>query len=310
MDGLPILLFSTAVFVSIAVISFLAIQTYMARAQIRSRARDGMLTAMMLGVASSSVRLTKLAGLNDGLFRGRSADTSDLKLDLQVAGFYQENAIQVFSGLRLISLLSVPVIGIILALIFLPNATPIQLLLAAVILIVIGFMLPRAVLDRLKANAVVENRQIFPDLLDMLVVCMEAGLAFEASLQRLAQDFGLRSKRMGHILQAMSSELRAGRSTPDALDALAARLGLEEAKTLATLLKQSLELGSDVAGALQVYGAEMRDKRVAAAEEKANRLPVLMVIPLGVLIFPVILIVIMYPSIIRIMDTLKNFSGG
>jgi tight adherence protein C len=310
MEGQTILLFSLAVFLSIGAIVFVLLSTYATRAQVRNRVRAGLVGSNLADPSLPPKALSRLIALNDRVLAGRPEKLSQLRLDLQIAGFFAQEAPQVFLLLRLVSMIAVPVVGLALTRWFLPDGSTARTLLLVLILVVVGFVLPQAVLDRLKAVRIEENRRAFPDLLDMLVVCTDAGLAFEAALQRLAHSFGARSRLLGLNLQVLSAELRAGRATPDALDGLAARLGLEEAKSFSTLLKQSLELGSDVGSALRVYSEEMRDKRIASAEERANRLPVLMVIPLGLLVFPVILIIIMYPTTVRIMDTLKNFTGG
>jgi tight adherence protein C len=103
----------------------------------------------------------------------------------------------------------------------------------------------------------------------------------------------------------LGAEIRAGRSTIDALTSLADRLGLDEARSFAAMLRQSVELGTDVANALRVFSDEMRDRRLLRAEERANQLPVKMVGPLGICIFPVILVVIMYPVMIRLASIMR-----
>ena len=100
--------------------------------------------------------------------------------------------------------------------------------------------------------------------------------------------------------------MRAGRSTIDALNSLADRLDLDEARSFVLVLRQSVELGSDVAESLRVFSDEMRDKRVIRAEESANKLPVKMVVPLGLFIFPVILMVVMLPLALRVMAALPH----
>jgi len=104
----------------------------------------------------------------------------------------------------------------------------------------------------------------------------------------------------------MGAEMRAGRSTIDALNSLADRLDLDEARSFVLVLRQSVELGSDVAESLRVFSDEMRDKRVIRAEESANKLPVKMVVPLGLFIFPVILMVVMLPLALRVMAALPH----
>jgi tight adherence protein C len=101
-------------------------------------------------------------------------------------------------------------------------------------------------------------------------------------------------------LNLLGAETRAGRSTTDALGAFVERLNIDEARSFTILLRQSLELGTDVGEALRVFSDEMRNKRLLRAEETANKLPVKMVLPLGGLIFPVILMVILVPVIIRL----------
>jgi tight adherence protein C len=100
--------------------------------------------------------------------------------------------------------------------------------------------------------------------------------------------------------------MRAGRSTIDALNSLADRLDLDEARSFVLVLRQSVELGSDVAEALRIFSDEMRDKRMMRAEESANKLPVKMVAPLGLFIFPVILMVVMLPLALRVMAVLPH----
>ena len=103
----------------------------------------------------------------------------------------------------------------------------------------------------------------------------------------------------------MAAEVRAGRSTIDALESLADRLAMDEAKSLVLVLRQSLELGSDIGDTLRIFSEEMRDKRYMRAEALAHALPVKIVIPVGFCIFPVILVVLFLPLIIRIKQMLQ-----
>jgi tight adherence protein C len=100
-------------------------------------------------------------------------------------------------------------------------------------------------------------------------------------------------------LLLMGAETRAGRSTIDALGSFADRLGLDAARSFVGMLRQSVELGSDVSEALVVFSDEMREKRLMRAEERANKLPVKMVLPLGICIFPVILLVVLLPIVVK-----------
>ena len=103
----------------------------------------------------------------------------------------------------------------------------------------------------------------------------------------------------------MGAEMRAGRSAVEALGSLAERLGLEEAKAFVSMIRQSMELGTDVGEALRVFSDEMREKRLLRAEEVANKLSVKMVLPLGLFIFPVVLLVVMLPVMIKLLTVLR-----
>jgi tight adherence protein C len=151
-----------------------------------------------------------------------------------------------------------------------------------------------------------EYREIFPDLIDMLVVCSDAGLSLDAAFGRIGPEVSKTSPALGTNLAIVGAEARAGRSMEDALAGFAERVNLEEARAFVIMLRQSLELGTDIGDTLRVYSDEMRGKRLLRAEETANKLPVKMVLPLGVLIFPVILMVIMLPIIINLMGIFQK----
>lgn len=148
-------------------------------------------------------------------------------------------------------------------------------------------------------------RQVFPDMLDLLIICVDAGLALEAAFDRIRPEIAKQCRELGANLDLMGAEMRAGRSTIEALGSFAGRLGLDEAGSFVTMLRQSLELGSDICDSLRVFSEEMRDRRLLLAEEAANKLSVKIVLPLGLFIFPVILLVIMLPVIIKLMSVLR-----
>jgi tight adherence protein C len=306
---MAVLLFSVAIFLSIVAASFVLMTAFVSRAQVRQRVGSSIRGGSFAN-ASGPTPLGELASVNERLLSASPARLTQLRLDMQRAGFFSDDAPRIFLLLRTISILALPTLGFLAATAFMPSSTLMQRLLLTGVMLIFSFLLPNAALDRLKLIRTEDYRRKFPDLLDMLTVCVDAGLSFEGALQRLANDFSIRSPLMGINLQILSSELRAGRPLSEALDALADRLGLDEAKSFATLLKQSLELGSDIGSALRVYSEEMREKRVMRAEEKANRLPVVMVIPLGLFIFPVIMLIILFPAAIKITENLKNFGGG
>src|SRR5215471_750900 len=173
------------------------------------------------------------------------------------------------------------------------------------IAIFVGVMGPDAYIARRIRKLHLGYRIAFPDMLDLLVVCIDAGLSLEGALDRISGEIRRQNRHLSTNFQIMGAEMRAGRSTIDALASLADRLGLDEARSLAAMLRQSIELGTDVGDALRAFSDDMRDRRLLRAEERANQLPVKMVGPLGLFIFPVILGIAMVPVIIRLLTVLK-----
>ena len=146
---------------------------------------------------------------------------------------------------------------------------------------------------------------MFPNVLDLLVVCVDAGLTLDSAFDRVKPEVLKQNHEFGINLEIMGAEMRAGRSMIEALETLSDRLGLEEAGSFVSILRQSIELGSDVSDALRVFSDEMRDKRLLRAEEAASKLSVKMVLPLGLFIFPVVLLVVLLPVMIKLMAVLR-----
>ncbi len=163
-----------------------------------------------------------------------------------------------------------------------------------------GYMAPSLYLDRRVKARQVEHRAGFPDFMDLLVVCADAGLSMEASLDRVGRELSDSYPSLSANIYMATLEIRAGRTLSEALEHLADRLGLEEARAFATLLQQSAELGSSLTDALRVYSDDMRHKRLSSAEEKAYSLPAKLSVPLVLCIFPVLVIVTMLPAYVRV----------
>jgi tight adherence protein C len=162
-----------------------------------------------------------------------------------------------------------------------------------------GYMSPKVYVDRRIAKRRNEHRAGFPDFMDLLVVCADAGLSMESALDRVGRELADSYPSLSQNIYMTTLEVRAGRTMSEALEHFADRLGLDEARSFATLLQQSEELGSSLTEALRVYSDDMRHKRMSIAEEKAYSLPAKLSVPLIVCIFPVIIIVIMLPVYVR-----------
>ncbi|TJW31047.1 MAG: type II secretion system F family protein, partial [Mesorhizobium sp.] len=160
-------------------------------------------------------------------------------------------------------------------------------------------VIPSIALDRFESGQKQIYRRGFPDFMDMMITCADAGMSLEAAVERVSNELAGTHKWLGIQLAIMNLQLRAGKPLREALRELSDRIGLEEARALAVLFRQSEELGTSLTEALRVYSDEMRGQRILRAEERANALPVKMMIPLGLCIFPVVMMVVMLPVIIR-----------
>jgi tight adherence protein C len=230
-----------------------------------------------------------------------SADSKDMKVlrrRLVLAGIYDPRAVGYFFLAR-----TAMAIGLGLAVFFfapLQEGSSVYWLLVGLGGIV-GYLAPSLYVDRRIAQRRIEHRAGFPDFMDLLVVCADAGLSMEASLDRVSRELGVSYPSLTANVHMANLEIRAGRTLSEALEHLADRLGLEEARSFATLIQQSDELGSSVTEALRVYSDDMRHKRLSRAEEKAYSLPAKLSVPMMVCIFPVLFVVILLPVIVRLM---------
>lgn len=157
---------------------------------------------------------------------------------------------------------------------------------------------PRAFIDNRIAAKQIELENAFPDALDLLVVCVEAGLALEAAFIRVGDETVKSHPMVSRQFQMLSQELRAGRSREEALRNLADRVQVDMVKSFVALLIQTDALGVSIAQSLRTYAQEMRHHRMLKAEERAMRIPVIMTAPIILCILPVIIGAVMLPAII------------
>jgi tight adherence protein C len=165
---------------------------------------------------------------------------------------------------------------------------------------VAGYIGPSVYIDKRISKRKLEHRSGFPDFMDLLVVCADSGLSMEASLERVSRELGPSYPSLTANIHLTNLEIRAGRPLKEALEHFADRLALEESRAFATLINQSIDLGSSITDAMRVYSDDMRHKRLSAAEEKAYALPAKLAVPMMVCIFPVLFVVILLPVIVRL----------
>lgn len=165
---------------------------------------------------------------------------------------------------------------------------------------VVGYVGPSMYVDRRISARTLQHRSGFPDFMDLLVVCADSGLSLEASFERVGREIGQGYPSLSANIHLTNLEIRAGRGLKEALENFADRLALEEARAFATLINQSIDLGSSITDAMRVYSDDMRHKRLSRAEEKAYALPAKLAVPMMVCIFPVLFVVILLPVIVRL----------
>lgn len=294
-------------FTTIAALVFLAAQYVVGRAQLRRRLPAGS-PSYNVGAGQSRAGLNALVAgqFTENRFGVDAKLRVKLRRDLLRAGYFGDNAINYYIFARICTVVVFPIALFLITRTFLPTIPKLLELLIVSVSAMIGIFGPDAWLSRKQGRLAHEFRLIFPDMLDLLVVCVSAGLSIEAAFERIRGQLEKRSRALGLNLQMMGAEMRAGRSTIEALNSLADRLTLDEASSFVGVLRHSVELGGDIADALRVYSDEMRFKRLMRAEERANKLPVKMVLPLALCIFPVILLIVMLPVMLKLLSVFNR----
>ena len=238
----------------------------------------------------------------------RRNDPEGLEMRLIRSGYFSRDAKRTFNLIRLAATIATFAL-VWYALVNLSGAlTSAMALVFAGIAAGVVFILVNALLDRQSKRNEISYRRLFPDFMDLLVVCVDSGMSIEAAIDRVAHEFLHTKPGFGQHLSIISLEVRAGRPMHEALNNFADRIHLEEARTLSVLFRQSLELGSSVIKTLRVFSKEMRQKRLLMAEEKANSLPVKMLFPMAGFLFPVNLIIVLVPIMMQIIDLFSTMA--
>jgi len=279
------------------------------RSDIRRRTSEGLEQVEARGSgqakAASQQSFTRLASYIENTFAGGNEKERQLiRLQLVQAGFFDQKAVAYFFASRIAAAVVLGIAALLVVPLVRPDATSSSLWMWAGALAIVGYFAPSYYLKRRIAQRVIQHRTGFPDFMDLMVVCAEAGLSMEASIERIARELVEGYPSLAENLYMVSLEIRAGKTFTDALERMGERLAIEEASMLATLLQQSAELGTSLSQSLRVYSDEMRNKRMARAEEKAYALPAKLVVPLTLFVFPVLIVTLLYPAIARVMSTM------
>jgi tight adherence protein C len=186
--------------------------------------------------------------------------------------------------------------------VFADSVSPNMRLVATMVGLIFGFYVPHLGLKNLISRRQTSIRRAWSDALDLLLICVESGMALEPSLSRVAKEIGSQSVPLAEELTLTIAELSYLQDRRRALDNLGKRTGLDTVKAVVTSLVQSERYGTPLGTALRVLAQENRDTRMAEAEKKAAALPPKLTVPMILFFLPVIFIVILGPSIILVME--------
>ena len=206
---------------------------------------------------------------------------------------------QVYWAVRLLLPLLMLALSL-LALPMLPKLSIALVLLIGAAAAGVGWLAPAIFVERRKEARIGRLRAAFPDALDLMVVCVESGLALPQAIERVAEEMAVSQSELAEELALVNAEVRAGIPSAQALKHLADRTGLEDLRGLVSLLSQSIRFGTSVADTLRIYAEEFRDRRTQAAEERAAKIGTKLVFPLIFCLWPSFFLVAIGPAIIGV----------
>jgi tight adherence protein C len=246
--------------------------------------------------------LARLAG-----FLPNADGQESIKDGLIEAGFRGPNAVTTFLGAKILFAAGLPLLFfVVMAALRQPIANT---LIWSVVLAVVGFYLPTLWLWQKAGERKTEVTHALPDALDLLVVCVEAGLGLNAAIVKVSQEIALASPVLAMELRQVNNEMKAGINRIDALRSLAERTGVADVKSLVAVLVQTDRLGTSIAASLRAQSDSLRVKRRQRAEEAAHKVAVKLVFPLVLCIFPELLLVLLGPGFISIFRSLSKIAG-
>jgi len=230
----------------------------------------------------------------------KSKDYSSSNLSFLRAGLRDERVQAIFWGAKVVFAISLPLLFILVKFFFLKAITPIMSLYISLFAAFIGFYLPNIWLHKKIAKRKDMIFKGLPDALDLMVICIEAGIGLDGAINQVAKELKIANPALSEEFNLFTLEMRTGKARDAALKSLALRTGLEDLDSLVTLLIQTEKFGTSVSRAMNVFSESFRTKRFQMAEEIAAKLPVKLLFPCILFIFPSLFAVIMGPALIRV----------
>lgn len=246
------------------------------------------------GDSARSALMRRLSAFSPSAWR---TDEATLR-KLTRAGFDRPTAGLTFAMARLASLTLMMLLGALVA----PKEAALVFLLVVAILTLIGYLMPIYWLERAVRLRQERLRRSLPDGVDLMVLCVEAGLGLDAAILRVARETKPVHPDLSRELLVVSRKVNAGLTRGDALRAMYERTGVEEVQVLVQNLIQSERLGSSVSKVLRVFSDTLRRRRRQVAERKASVAPIKMTFPLAIMILPALFVVILGPAVMRIVS--------
>ncbi|MDZ7906469.1 MAG: type II secretion system F family protein [Cypionkella sp.] len=233
-----------------------------------------------------------------------SGQMDEARMQMMRAGYRGKNAVRMFHFLQLVLGLGGLALGAVYALIAsLGGELSLQFMAISIVLPAgIGYYLPKYMVTRRIQSRQTEITEGFPDALDLMLVCVEAGQSLDQSINRIAKESRASYPALSDELEIVSQEVKAGKERVTVLKDMAQRVDVPDITAFVTTLVQSATFGTSIAEALRMYSAEMRDKRVMRAEERANKLPTKMTLGTMMFTLPPLMIILVGPSIFGLMQ--------
>ncbi|WP_114967125.1 type II secretion system F family protein [Alkalilacustris brevis] len=235
---------------------------------------------------------------------------SSARLKMIQAGYRAKSAVRTFNALQFALGMGLLVLGVMVA-IYKSAAGEISttgLLLWVLGPALLGYYAPKYWIQRRRAEREQQIIEGFPDSLDMMLVCVEAGQSMDQSILRVSREIRAGYPALAEEFEIVSHEVKAGKDRVSVLKDMSKRCGVADINAFVTVLIQSATFGTSIADALRVYAGEMRDKRVMRAEEKANVLPTKLTLGTMLLTVPPLMIILIGPSVYGIYQTLNSHS--
>ena len=237
-------------------------------------------------------------------------EKSSVKLRFVHAGIRNPSAPAAFFGLKTALTLGLPLFGFAFMAFTGTQPKGNNLLLVLLALAAVGYYLPNLVLNNMVKRRQCDIFENFPDALDLMTVCVEAGLGTEAAMMRVAKDMQVKSPALGDEMRLVNLELRAGADRERALRNLAFRTGVDEIDGFVSMINQAERFGTSIAASLRIQSDLLRTRRRQRAEEAAAKIALKLLFPLIFCIFPSLMVVLMGPAMIQVYRVLLPAMGG